>query len=157
MRGPIFMLALAAAGVLAAGCGSDDGPDLVPAGGTVTYNGSTVPNATVSFVPEAGAMATGVTDEQGKFSLKTAGKDGAVVAKHKVTIVALEGGTAAATEMPDPAADPTAFAQAYEQASEKLEPPKSLVPEKYTNTYGTTLSYDVTADGENQFDIVLTD
>jgi len=68
------------------GCGND-GPQIVPVTGTLTYKGQPVTNATVWFQPESGRPSWSHTDEQGHFKLsydKT--RDGAVVGKHKVWI-----------------------------------------------------------------------
>ena len=75
------------------GCGSS-GPPLVDAGGTVTYQGKPVPGAVVTFVPQVGVdfgeapSATGTTDEDGRFTLSSRQRHGAVVADMKVSISA---------------------------------------------------------------------
>lgn len=71
--------------LLAAGCGSSGG--LLPATGTVTYQGKPVENAIVSFMPEAGTMGTGTTDASGKYEIRTGGKPGAAPGKHSVSIM----------------------------------------------------------------------
>jgi len=75
-----------------AGCG---GRKIAPVSGTVTLDGQPYPNAIVSFQPigtraniEPGRGSVGVTDEQGRFTLRYdgSGRSGAMVGKHRVRI-----------------------------------------------------------------------
>lgn len=86
-----------------AGCGGVDRPPTAPVSGTVMVDGEPVEGAAVMFVPEKGGRpATGTTDAQGHFTLRTFEEgDGAVLGKHQVAITlakstggpeALEGG-----------------------------------------------------------------
>ena len=61
----------------------------VPAGGTVTYKGQPVADASVIFTPAAGGeIAQGRTDVQGKFSLGTkAPHDGAAPGDYNVSVI----------------------------------------------------------------------
>jgi len=71
------------------GCGGGGGMAAVR--GHVTYKGKPVPNADVTFSPEAagGQPAAGRTDANGRFSLSTATKgEGALVGKYRVHIIA---------------------------------------------------------------------
>src|SRR5687768_10681307 len=73
-----------------AGCGPA-GPFVAPVEGTVTYQGKPVPNAKIVFVPSqrGGMSAIGISDALGKYKLTTFGShDGALLGKHKVSIVA---------------------------------------------------------------------
>jgi uncharacterized protein (TIGR03067 family) len=68
---------------------------LVPVEGKVTLNGKPLANATVEFVPvdKGGQKATGTTNEEGKYKLKTLGKKGGVrPGKYRVVISAKRGG-----------------------------------------------------------------
>lgn len=84
----VAVVALAAA---AAGCG---GAKYAAVSGVVTVNGKPYKNAVVSFQPvstagnqEPGRGSSGVTDEQGRFTLKGHdGRPGAVVGKHIIRI-----------------------------------------------------------------------
>ena len=70
------------------GCGAGDGPDLVPAGGVVTYKGQPIGKINVMLMPDAsskGMIAEGTTDESGKFKLGTKEPgDGAMVGTYTV-------------------------------------------------------------------------
>lgn len=86
------VMAAAFAAVLVCGCGG--GPKTASVSGVVTLDGQPYPNAVVSFQPQggdtsdgAGVGSTGLTDENGRYTLSTVdGKGGAVVGKHKVRI-----------------------------------------------------------------------
>lgn len=63
--------------------------DTIPVTGKVEYNNRPVAKATVTLHAEGGShVSTGITDDQGNFTLKTYGsKNGAPVGKYKVTVV----------------------------------------------------------------------
>lgn len=67
------------------GC-SDSGLKLADVSGVVTVDGKPMAYAGVVFHPEIGPIATGNTDAEGKFVMVTAGKKGASVGDHVVTI-----------------------------------------------------------------------
>ncbi len=87
------LLSIAAACALVAmgGCGSGR-PKTVPVTGTVTLDAKPVEGASVMFMPEAGGKpAVGVTDKDGRFTLKTFEPgDGALPGKHNVSITKQE-------------------------------------------------------------------
>lgn len=98
MRQGIGLLFLVA---LAAGCDPNDF-HAVPVSGRVTLDDKPLPDAVVTFQPQAvsGAAASGPgsygrTDADGRFSLRVATDDtpGAVVGKHIVTISVAKPGT----------------------------------------------------------------
>lgn len=74
--------------VLFAGCGSgqDQRLELLPAKGTVTIRGTPLPNATITFLPDNGPLAHGVTDDHGRFGFRTGTRAGAVVGAGKVAV-----------------------------------------------------------------------
>src|SRR5690606_13781573 len=90
LTGSLLALAL----VASVGCGGDSGPTAVegtvPVTGTVTLDGAPGVKAEVQFLPAEGAnansMATGVTDESGKYTLKSGPTEGARPGKYKVVI-----------------------------------------------------------------------
>jgi hypothetical protein len=120
--------ALYLGGTLAAlaGCGPAGPANLVPVAGTVTYDGRPLTKGTVSFRPDAGAGNTtpyepaGTVDEQGHYTLVTAGKPGAPPGHYKVTVAAEE-------------LDPNNPSAA----------PKSLIPVKYGRVTSSGLTIDV--------------
>jgi hypothetical protein len=94
MRAPLMFVLLCGSFILFhVGCGSNGpaGPErlqTVSAGGTVTYQGNPLANASVSFQHDEGTVvATGKTDDQGRFTLSTYGtNDGAPVGSYRVTV-----------------------------------------------------------------------
>jgi hypothetical protein len=71
----------------ASGCGPQ-GPKLAPVRGTVTWKGNPVPYGTVMFQPENGPAATGEI-KNGAYVLLTDRRKGAVVGRHRVTVISL--------------------------------------------------------------------
>ena len=75
------------------GCGAGDPFALAPVSGTVTIDGLPAANVVVTFTPAAndstaivGPFSSAVTDDQGKFTLKSKqGSLGAVVGQHSVS------------------------------------------------------------------------
>ena len=98
----LWMAGLAIA--LLGGCGGEpDAPDTRPArtsvGGVVTYNGSPVEGATVTFRPTGtgGRGANGRTDATGAFSMGTfEATDGVVPGEYSVVVVKYEAAAAGA-------------------------------------------------------------
>ncbi|MCA9132245.1 MAG: carboxypeptidase regulatory-like domain-containing protein [Planctomycetales bacterium] len=73
------------------GCGEPQrGPKLVPASGSITYQGEPVEGATIVFLPQDhGFAAVTTSDDEGNFSLRTpqaSPSDGAAPGAYKVTI-----------------------------------------------------------------------
>ena len=87
LRYSLALASLCLLGALCAGCGSQ-GPRLTPVEGVVTLDGDVLEGAVVLFEPEAGGRpATGLTDAQGKFVLKTLEEgDGAQVGMNLVSV-----------------------------------------------------------------------
>lgn len=115
------------------GCG---GPKLVEAGGTVKYNNQSITGADVVFVPdEGGSPVIGRTDEQGKFSLSTDGKSGALPGPYKIAITAVRQKRAVK--------DSEAVGMTDAQIAANHE---SLIPKKYNNTMLSGLTAKVSED-----------
>lgn len=146
------VITIAVVGVFCAvvvGCGG--GPDLGSVEGTVTYNGDPVEGATVTFKPEEGPLATGTTDSGGKFTLTTAGEEGAVLGKHAVYITKSAGGGGDAASM-----TPEDMKKMQEEG--KAPEAKSAIPQKYASPKTSELTAEVTTDAsKNKFDFTLTD
>lgn len=71
------------------GCGGGNSLDLAPVTGKVTFRGEPLDHGTVVFFPTGntkGPQALGEIQPDGSFTMKTVGKAGAVVGKHKVTV-----------------------------------------------------------------------
>jgi hypothetical protein len=146
-------LLLVMGAIVLSGCGPKLPPGARPTKKvtvTVTYKGSPVQGATVSFVNQDGESpsANGLTDAQGKAKLRTyIDGDGATLGKHKVIIEKSEavGGQQIGPE--DPKYDPNA-------------PPatiKYLLPQKYNNIATSGLSAEVAESGQSEFTFDLKD
>ncbi len=79
-------LVLATGLIMTLGCGG--GPSLAEVTGTVKQNGKGLGKIQVEFLPEQpGPRSIGVTDESGKYTLKTdGGGAGALVGSHRVIL-----------------------------------------------------------------------
>lgn len=127
---------------LPAGC-SESGtklPALTEAEGVVLLGGQPLPNASVTFTPltpglPGTASGTGITDESGRFVLRTAGKFGVVIGEHTVTV--MEGPT------PDNLRDEDAQQKMVRfQAGLKNRP----IPVKYGSLAKSDVKIDVSKD-----------
>ena len=143
-----------------AGCsGSGGGGERVKvyrASGKVTMSGGAVANASVTFSPqEKQPVATGLTDNEGNFTLTTyEGGDGAAAGDY-VAIV-----TKSVASSDPTAASHEAYASGKTDASamhsaEKSSAPTSGLPEKYSRVDQSDLKATVTADGDNVFNLEL--
>jgi hypothetical protein len=66
-------------------------PEIVPVEGVVLFNGQPLPHAEVQFVPMAPGLgaeyvASGTTDENGRFTLTCRGRPGACACENRVTV-----------------------------------------------------------------------
>src|SRR5262245_53483392 len=89
----LAVVALAAAVVVVVGCGGDahTRPDLTEAEVLVAGDGQPVPGALVTLTPTdtkygGSAIATGITDENGRAKLSCGNKPGACLGANKVTV-----------------------------------------------------------------------
>ncbi len=112
---------------LLAGCGG--GPKPLPVSGVVTLDGQPVADAGVMFCPtENGPMATGTTDANGKFQLKTTNSRGAMPGQYRVAISKKEeSGPKSKSGMIDP----------------RLIKVKWIIPQKYSNPESSGLKAEV--------------
>lgn len=134
------------------GCG-DSTPAIVPASGVVTLNEKPLAGADVRFVPMAPGLdgnfvASGITDENGAFTLTLQGKSesGCCASTCKVLI----------EEAPLPAEVRAAYVSDDQKVIQRYE--KSLknrpIPEMYSKLKTTPLKIDVSAD-QTQYDLQL--
>lgn len=130
--------------VLAVGC--DSGPKLIKAGGTLKYNGKSISEADIVFIPDkGGAPVIGRSDEAGKFELTTDGKPGALPGAYKVTVTAVRQKRAVK------ASEAVGMTDAQIAANHE-----SVIPKKYNNTIMSGLTATVGDDpASNQFDLDL--
>ena len=89
-------LLLACGMILAtAGCSSEPAISTAPVTGRITLDGAPLPCGEIGFLPDsnkgtAGPMGTGVIGEDGRYEIRTAGQNGALVGWHKIRIVAVD-------------------------------------------------------------------
>lgn len=83
---------LMAAALVLVGCGKAP-PEIVPVSGRVTLDGQPLPNVEVRFIPtvtglDGNMIGTGVTDDEGNYTLRLPGKteSGACACECKITI-----------------------------------------------------------------------
>jgi hypothetical protein len=117
--------------VLLAGCGRSE-PALTPVQGRVFYRGQPLPGGTIVFTPDPhrgghGPQAWAEVGADGRYSLRTGGKKGAVPGWHLVTIAPLRSrgsprGADAATPLALPARyrDPELSGQRVEVRPERV-------------------------------------
>jgi len=136
--------AVAVAIVAVSGCSGVKIPSLGQVGGIVTLDGQPLTKGQVQFLPDSskgtkGRMAVGIIGTDGRFSL-TAFKpgDGALVGFHKVVIICEE-------DMPTFDRNPKVA----------LQPPKSLIPIRYTDANTSGLTAEVKSAGKNDFTFAL--
>lgn len=123
------------------GCSqSSDLPKTASAHGVVKFQGKPLPKANIMFIPTSGPVASGVTDEQGHFTLVTQGQSGATIGSHRVTIQASVPKNGDKAVSVDPASG-------TEISVETI----SIVPEKYGNPHQSGLTATVASKGPNEF------
>ncbi|MDR1485659.1 MAG: carboxypeptidase-like regulatory domain-containing protein [Planctomycetaceae bacterium] len=136
---------------LSFGCAKNDPlkEGLVPASGTITYNGLPLSEATIVFVsrndnPGAGALS----DANGKFTLGTVGsKDGAFAGEYAVFVK---------KEFLDKQLTDEEYLE-YSRQGKTPPAPKSLIPEKYTNPDATIITITIPEIGDKNILIELKD
>jgi hypothetical protein len=168
----IMFVAVACCTVLTIGCSKGaNAPQLVPADGEVTYKGSPIAGATITFIPEKGPLAMAVTDLGGKFTLSTGSFPGVTAGPVSVSISAYTPGqgkssdSAAVSKPPQSEAEAADYLKKAGQMQEAMNrgesaaasQPKSLIPERYTKAETSGLRFEVKASGENHFPIELLD
>lgn len=155
------------------GCsGTEKG--LAKATGQVIYKGKPVEGANVTFLaPDGARQASGVTDEEGRFSLSTYSyKDGATIGSNtvvisKVKVDAPSEASASALNGPPPATGTETVVASYVSQMDPSKQRKGtaqsdnssehLIPAKYANPKTTPLKAEVTQGGPNQFVFELAD
>ncbi len=140
---------------LLAGCQQGPAmPTSIPVTGEITYQGEPVEKASVTLVSSdpKGKNATGLTNDQGVFTLQTYidpthSLNGAIAGDYHLTVTKTDEVTMSTTTGKGPAAPPSAeemnkFTQAMLEAS---KPRKSLIPKKYADPLTTQIKVTVKA------------
>ncbi|MDR1477835.1 MAG: hypothetical protein LBJ00_02725 [Planctomycetaceae bacterium] len=143
----IFMLVF----VCLIGCKKNDPRKigLVPASGTITYNGSPLDGATIVFTPKdtskqgAGALSS----TNGKFVLTTiSDNDGAFPVEYSVYVLKEESPQISDEELME-----------YARQGKTPPQPKNLLPVKYTNPDEPIINISIPATGDKNIIIELKD
>jgi hypothetical protein len=134
------------------GCGR--GTDLYRVTGTVRHQGQPVEGAVVTFIcAQPPKTATGTTDRDGRFELRTYPDGrGAVAGKHKVTVTKLAA--------PAGVSNVSAMDEMVEKAKAPQVPAASSInqlPARYAKPETSQLEFEVTPSGKNDFALELTD
>lgn len=133
-RGRPWLVGLVLVNILAGLAGCSDRYSVSPVEGKVTYNGVPLTFGRVAFQPEVGPRAVGPIQPDGTFRLSTYGDcDGAILGKHRVSIVCAE------HQNPE--------AAKKERDAEGMYSP-SLIPEKYT--FPETSGFEVEVEERNE-------
>lgn len=132
------------------GCG-DKGLHLAPVEGTVILDGKPVAEAGIMFTPvgeNAGPYASGTTNEEGVFTLRTMNEEGALVGEHRVTISKADPfGVEVDTEQLEDA-------DFFRTKGFKIYETKDLLPSKYGDPHSSELNAKV-EDSQNHFEFEL--
>lgn len=158
---------LASCGVWPFGCSSKSRVELAVATGIVTNGNQPVANVRVTFIPEQGPLAHGVTGEDGTFRLSSGTRPG--VAPGKSTVVLSTGAANSTTNlmarehqaglMSAPAAQKTALDRLPCMKHGKPSPPQSpletKIPPQYTAVTTSDLTFVIKLQGVNHFLIQL--
>lgn len=141
------------------GCGSD-APPTVPVTGIVTLDGKPIEGATVNFLSENTSIAaSGQTDAEGKFSIKTFiganSVDGAIVGVHKVSVVKTESSGQNAPTDPEEIKKMMAEMTTNPAITSQIKS-KAVIPEKYNNPTMSNLTATVSDAGPNNVVLELT-
>jgi len=151
VRFPLWSAAAPAllATVCLSGCGGVARVGGKPVTGTVTYRGSAVEGAAITFASPT-ASGYGSTDKEGHFKLRTAQGEGVPVGNYQVTITKTSfqpSGKVAASETEYVPPDPDA----------PLPTPEDLLPAKYKTAATSGLTATVSERGPNDFTFPLAD
>ena len=162
IRALVATLVLVTPFFVGCGGGGNDRPDLVPVMGTVTFKGSPVEGATVTFSNEKSPRsAKGITDSTGEFQLTTFDtNDGAVAGEHDVTISKVEATSDGAMS---PGMSKEQMMEKMNEQTEKMKGnvtqfvAKSTLPGKYADVKTSGLTRTVVGNDANDFKFELTE
>jgi len=151
----VFVACLVA--TFAVGCRED--LNLLPASGTVTYQGKPLEGALVTFLGEGNKLGSGTTDAAGKYTISTLGKSGATPGKNQVAVTKQSGAasvpqTRDTTTPPSPEEIQKMMGDMKKNMSGKQA--KHLLPAKYADPAQSGFTADVQP-GKSTFDFTLAD
>ncbi|PQO31394.1 hypothetical protein C5Y96_13725 [Blastopirellula marina] len=148
MNKHVLAICTTAVCLLVMGCDAgSSNPPTSPVTGKVTYKGEAVEGATIKFQPSdpEAKVANATSSADGTYALSTFETgDGAMPGKYKVSVrklVSVEQGVQ----------------QDGEHAGEPAFVNKDMLPKKYVSSDNSPLEFEVTAGGDNTYDIDLTD
>lgn len=149
MSKSLLLIHAAAVCLFMMGCtaGNQNNPPTSPVTGKVTYKGEAVEGAAVKFLPHdpQAKVANATSGADGTYAVSTFEPgDGAMPGKYKITVrklVSVQQG----------------IQNDGEHAGEPAFVNKDMLPKKYMSIGNTPLEFEVTADGDNAFNIDLTD
>jgi hypothetical protein len=133
---------------------------LLPASGTVTYQGKPVEGALVTFLGEGNKLGSGTTDGAGKYTISTLGKSGAIPGKNQVAITKESGAAGVPQAASGPATPPSPEEIQKMMGNMKKamgeNQTKHLLPAKYADPAQSGFTADVQP-GKSTFDFTLTE
>jgi hypothetical protein len=141
------------------GCGGPPEKQIAEAKGVLTFEGNPVANYSIYFVSTAGDLATGVSDAEGRFTLKTGNRTGAPVGDCKVYI---QEPVDMVEFTPEQTADLTTeeiYKMQHSNRTKPRDPEKKKlgIPAKYNSAEKSGLKFTVVADAsKNVFEVKLT-
>jgi hypothetical protein len=166
----LWLLAGVCCAGLTLGCGENLDKDLKLSvtRGSVTYNGSPLAGATVTFMPEKGPLAIGITDLKGEFKLNSGTIPGCAVGPAKVAVTVSVPGDGGSMTIPDVTNAPKSaegmaemskkMAEMTQQHQKNDSKPKSIIPDRYKDANLSGLQYTIETDAsKNVFKIELKD
>ena len=160
IRALVLTLVLTTPFLVGCGGGASGRPDLHKVTGTVTFKGSPVEGANVTFSSATSPRsATGATDASGKFSLTTFDtNDGAVVGEHAVTITKVASGNESGAMSEANAKEMMAKNMGTMGAGKSAETmPEMELPAKYADAKTSGEKRTVSASETNDFKFDLTE
>ena len=147
----LLLLAACLLAVVSLGCGPR-GPSLGQVTGTVTLDGKPLPGVSVTFMPESGGVASGITDASGKYEITHSDGKGAPVGKNKVAVKTMNAPAAAVDISQLPSDSPEYAKMMASGGADYAKTVTEPIPEKYNAK--TELQFDVKS-GSQVIDLPL--
>lgn len=132
------------------GCNSG-GPALAKVTGTVKFKGQPLNAATVTFIYPDGQMASGTSDQNGKFEMTTGGRDGAPIGTAKVTVSKAPEISGIDATKATPRDMSEMFQKKQEMMKKEAMSKKSEIPARYSNPDQSGFTANVQSGDKNDF------